>query len=230
MQESSPIHDVPDLDDRLIWLRRPARVIASGLAFTPARPAHEIDSAWDALVAANSRMTDGPCWHVTGVHRDGHGGATIHVTRTTYRMGAVRGCGVSTGFVGLGTKAIAHWNRKVLIGRRAHLCATYPDHWEFAPGGAVEPGEDPAAGIERELLEECAAKCCAPARAVAIFFDPHARNWEIVHELRIDSPPDSPPNWEYSQLQLSAEIALPEPAAQSSRVMLQIARRVLSEP
>ncbi len=195
----------------------------------PSAAAHEIDSAWDALVAANGRMTDGPCWHVTGVHRDGHGGATIHVTRTTYRMGAVRGCGVATGFVGLGTKAIAHWNGKMLIGQRAESCATYPGHWEFAPGGAVEPGEDPAVGIERELMEECASKSRGGARPIAIFFDPHARNWEIVHEISIESPPDSPPNWEYVQLQLTQEIALPTPAAPSSEMMLRIARRVLSE-
>lgn len=174
-------------------------------------------------------MTDGPCWHVTGVHRDGHGGATIHVVRTTYRMGAVRSCGVATGFVGLGTKAIAHWDGKLLIGQRAASCATYPGHWECAPGGAVEPGEDPALGIERELMEECASTTRVRARAVAIFFDPHARNWEIVHELNIDAPPDSPPNWEYSRLQLAHEIALPHPAAPSSQVMMRIARRVLSE-
>ncbi len=223
MRESRPIHE------RVIWLRRPARVIASGVSFVPSACAHEIDSAWDALVAANRRLTDGPCWHVSGVHRDGHGGATIHVARTSYRMGAVRHCGVATGFVGLGTKAIAHWNGRLLIGRRADSCATYPGHWEFAPGGAVEPGEDPAAGIERELMEECASKTHQRARAVAVFFDPFANNWEIVHELSIDSPPDSPPNWEYSQLQLTQEIALPDPAAPSSSVMLRIARRVISE-
>ncbi len=221
------------IHDRLIWLRRPARVVASDLAFTALVPEHEIAVAWEALMRANSRLTDGPCWHVMGVHRDGHGGATVHVTRTTYKMGAVRGSGLATGFIGLGTKAIAHWKGRCLIGRRALSCATYPGHWEFSPAGAVEPDEDPAVGIERELIEECATKAVAPARAIAIFFDPIARNWEIVHELMIECPPDAPPNWEYSELRLTdvgaLDGGLPAPASPSSTTMVKIAHRVLSE-
>ncbi len=185
-------------------------------------------------MAANDRLVDGPCWHVTGVHRIGHGGAAIHVSRTTYRMGAVRRAGVDTGFRGLGTKAIAHWNGLSLIGERSLACATYPGHWEFAPGGAVEPGEDPACGIERELIEECAASARAPAKPVAIFFDRDAGNWEIVHEIALSAPPDAPPNWEYTRLALAnvrdPNRGIPSPAAPSCRLMGVVACRLISEP
>ena len=140
--------------DRLIWLRRPARLVESDIALDIKVDKKAIASGWERMVADNPRMTDGPCLHVLGVRRDGHGGATIHVTRTTYRMAAVRSLGITTGFVGLGIKAIAHWRGKCLIGQRSASCATYPSHWEFAPGGSVEPGEDPIVGIGRELMEE----------------------------------------------------------------------------
>ena len=95
--------------NRVIWLRRPARLVESDVAIVAKALKADIDAAWNQMVRENPHLTDGPCWHVLGVGRDGHGGATIHVTRTTYRMGAVRGLGVATGFAGLGTKAIAHW-------------------------------------------------------------------------------------------------------------------------
>lgn len=41
---------------------------------------------------------------------------------------------------------------QVLIARRAPH-KSLPGRWEF-PGGKVEPGEDPRAALERELLEE----------------------------------------------------------------------------
>ena len=214
--------------NRVIWLRRPARLVESDVAIVAKALKADIDAAWNQMVRGNPHLTDGPCWHVLGVGRDGHGGATIHVTRTTYRMGAVRGLGVATGFAGLGTKAIAHWQGQCLIGKRADTCATYPSHWEFAPGGAVEPDEDPIEGIERELMEECGARAKMRPKPVALLFDQGARNWEIIHDIEIESPPDTPPNWEYSDIKMMEGFHFPNPVSPCSMLMIKVARRLVA--
>ncbi len=214
--------------DRLIWLRRPARLVESDIALDIKVDKKAIASGWERMVADNPRMTDGPCLHVLGVRRDGHGGATIHVTRTTYRMAAVRSLGITTGFVGLGIKAIAHWRGKCLIGQRSASCATYPSHWEFAPGGSVEPGEDPIVGIGRELMEECAARPCVRPKPVALIFDRSVGNWEIIHDISMESPPDAPPNWEYSSLRMLEGFQFPQPTSPCSLAMIEVARRVIT--
>lgn len=189
--------------------------------------ARSIDDAWRQLCQGNPKLVDGPVFHVIGVHRDGHGGATIHVARTTYRMNAVRAAGLKSGFTGLGTRAVAHWQGKCLVGLRSQRCASYPNEWEFAPAGSVEPGEDPAIGIERELLEECGVQSQSRAVAHALFHDPVVSTWEIVHELRMVQPPDAPPNWEYQSMELVPATDVPEPMSACTRQMLEIAQRIL---
>ncbi len=211
---------------RLIWLRRPPRIIVGTDAFVPACETHLIDDTWRELCQRNPKLSDGPVFHVVGVHRDGHGGATIHVARTTYRMNAVRLAGIKSGFVGLGTRAVAHWNGKCLVGLRAANCASYPNQWEFAPAGSVEPDEDAAVGIERELLEECGVQAKSRAIAHAVFLDPVVATWEIAHELAMMQPPDAPPNWEYQKLEMVDAAHVPEPMSACTRQMLEIARRI----
>ncbi len=211
---------------RLIWLRRPPRIIVGTDAFVPACETHLIDDTWRELCQRNHKLSDGPVFHVVGVHRDGHGGATIHVARTTYRMNAVRLAGIKSGFVGLGTRAVAHWNGKCLVGLRAANCASYPNQWEFAPAGSVEPDEDAAVGIERELLEECGVQAKSRAIAHAVFLDPVVATWEIAHELAMMQPPDAPPNWEYQKLEMVDAAHVPEPMSACTRQMLEIARRI----
>ena len=212
---------------RLIWLRRPPRIIVGTDAFVPACETHLIDDAWRELCQRNPKLSDGPVFHVVGVHRDGHGGATIHVARTTYRMNAVRLAGIKSGFVGLGTRAVAHCNGKCLVGLRAANCASYPNQWEFAPAGSVEPDEDAAVGIERELLEECGVQAKSRAIAHALFLDQVVATWEIAHELAMTQPPDAPPNWEYQKLEMVAVADMPEPMSACTRQMLEIARRIV---
>ena len=212
---------------RLIWLRRPPRILVGTDAFVPACETHLIDDAWSELCQRNPKLSDGPVFHVVGVHRDGHGGATIHVARTTYRMNAVRLVGIQSGFVGLGTRAVAHWNGKCLVGLRAANCASYPNQWEFAPAGSVEPDEDAAVGIERELLEECGVLAKSRAIAHALFLDPVIATWEIAHELAMMQPPDAPPNWEYQKLEMVDAAHVPEPMSACTRQMLEIARRIV---
>ena len=212
---------------RLIWLRRPPRIIVGSEPFIAACEANLIDDTWSELCQRNPKLSDGPVFHVVGVHRDGHGGATIHVARTTYRMNAVRLAGIQSGFVGLGTRAIAHWNGKCLVGLRAANCASYSNQWEFAPAGSVEPDEDPAVGIERELLEECGVQAKSRAIAHALFLDPVVATWEIAHELAMIQPPDAPPNWEYQKLEMVSVADMPEPMSACTRQMLEIALRIV---
>ena len=142
-------------------------------------------------------------------------------------MNAVRLAGIKSGFVGLGTRAVAHWNGKCLVGLRAANCASYPNQWEFAPAGSVEPDEDAAVGIERELLEECGVQAKSRAIAHALFLDPVVATWEIAHELAMTQPPDAPPNWEYQKLEMVAVADMPEPMSACTRQMLEIARRIV---
>lgn len=216
----------PPISDRLIWLRKPARLVVCESVFSPKCDPRIVDAEWDRLRSLDSHLTDGPCWHVSAVSRNGHGGATIHVFETTYRVAAVRTTGIETGFVGLGVKGIAHWRGMWLIGRRATACATYADHWEFAPGGSVEPGEDPAIGIERELIEECAVGALSRPRPIALLFDSVVRNWEIVLEIEIASPPDAPPNWEYSTLRMIDGFDIPAPRSPCTASMIEVAKRI----
>ncbi len=50
------------------------------------------------------------------------------------------------------TAAVIEREDRILAGRR-RPDQKHPLKWEF-PGGKVEPGEDPAAGLRRELAEE----------------------------------------------------------------------------
>lgn len=214
------------LTHRILWLRRPARIAVSSTKWIPPCDLGVIDQTWSLLCERNPRLVDGPCWHVTAVQRDGHGGATIHVVQTTYRMGAVRTAGVASGYRGLGLKAIAHLHGRCLVGRRAMTCATYPGAWEFAPGGSAEPGEDPSIGIVRELMEECAVAPATPARQQALLFDQVAGNWEIVHGIELAGEPDAPPNWEYTELRLVDLSDIPSPVSPCTHGMREIAVRV----
>lgn len=210
---------LPPHPPRVIRLRRPPRILIDDSVFVPRVPLDEVNAAWDAIVAGNRRFTDGPCLHVVGVHRDGHGGATVHAVRSSYRMGAVRRQGLETGFRGLGTKAIAHVGGRVLMGLRSAHVNAYPGMWEFAPGGGVEIGEAPDIGIVRELLEECGAEAASPARAIALLFDPVVQAWEIVHDLPMRAPPDAAPGWEYSALAMCGPDELPEPRSPCAEQM-----------
>lgn len=210
---------------RMLWLRRPPVIVPASIPFVPSCDRAMLDRAWDAACAQRPNLVDGPCWHVSSVQRNGAGGASIHVVQTTYRMGACREA-IATGFVGLGVKAVAHWCGRVLVGRRSDACIAYAGCWEFAPSGAAEPGEEPTAGIARELMEECALECARPPRVLGLVFDPRVRNWEIVHEILLAQPPDAPPNWEYSELALVDLDAFPAPRSPVTEQLLECARRI----
>ncbi len=210
--------------NRMIRVRRPPTIRVVDEPFVPAGlPADEVDRRWSALCAANPRLHDGRLLHVLGVHRNGAGGATIHVVEIAYRYYAINVADgdVDTGARPLGVKGVtkrigaSNASAEILVGRRAPWVASDAGKWELAPGGAVEPGSTPDAIVRDELHDETGLVVPASAvTALAIAFDPSARSWEIVYRLRIDADEHRVPagNGEYDELRWwPVEDAPPEP-------------------
>jgi 8-oxo-dGTP pyrophosphatase MutT (NUDIX family) len=61
----------------------------------------------------------------------------------------------------------------------------YPELWEFAPAGMMEPNQKPEDIIARELEEETGLMLSSPPTAIALFFDEEAQTWEIVFQLAV---------------------------------------------
>jgi 8-oxo-dGTP pyrophosphatase MutT (NUDIX family) len=158
-----------------------------------------VDAAWATLRAQNPRLFDGPTLQVLGLSRNGHGGVQIHVQESSYRFIAVASLGVDCGARPIGVKGFVRDGGRVLMGRRSAAVASYPGGWEFVPGGTLEPGEDPAAAIARELAEEARLALASPPIAVAVLFDATASSWEIVYRLaaKLDALPEV--GWEYDE-------------------------------
>lgn len=180
---------------RIVHLRRPPTLRVIDEPFVPR--GIDLDDAerrWRALCRANPAYFDGRLLHVFGVSRNGHGGATIHVAECAYRWHAVNGPDFDTGARPIGVKGIVLAEGYVLVGRRSRHVSAYGGCWEFAPGGGVTPGVEPAEQLRRELQEEtgigrdatAAVSTDVPAPiARAIFFDEAVRTWEIVYLLRL---------------------------------------------
>ena len=76
---------------RVIRLRRPPAIQQVGGVFVPeSGQLDEVDRRWRRMCAANSSYFDGRLWHVIGVHRNGCGGAVVHVMDCAYRFYAVQ--------------------------------------------------------------------------------------------------------------------------------------------
>jgi len=185
----------------MIRLRRPPVLRIVDEPFVPdGLSPSEVDHRWSTLCAANPHLHDGRSLHVLGVHRNGHGGATIHVVETSYRFYAINVADhtVDTGARPLGVKGITvrktGGSSEILVGRRAAWVAADAGCWELAPGGSVEPesleerGGGAGGCVRTELREETGLEIPAVATtAIAIAFDPAARSWEIVYRLRVDA-------------------------------------------
>jgi 8-oxo-dGTP pyrophosphatase MutT (NUDIX family) len=143
----------------------------------------EVDRRWGVLCARNPAYFDGRIWHVLGVSRNGHGGATIHVQECGYRFYAIQNEEVDVGVRVLGVKGFTWRNERVLLGLRAAFVSCYPEQWEFAPGGAAEVGTDPADTIVEELREETGLVPAGEPVAIAVMYDPTARTWEILFRI-----------------------------------------------
>jgi hypothetical protein len=75
----------------------------------------------------------------------------------------------------------------------------FPDMWELAPSGGVEPGNSPECAISMEFAEEVGGQLAGPARAEAVFFDEIAQTWEVILRLDVTTMDITPPTNEYSE-------------------------------
>lgn len=198
---------------RLIRLRRPATLaVQEGVFVPPPRwpgMMDEIDRRWSELQKSNSAYFDGRLYHVLGAHRNGHGGCVLHVIDAAYRFFAVQDASFDVGIRPLGVKGIVKRGETYLMGLRSESVGVYPNLWEFAPGGSVEPGREPAEVIQRELREETGLISAREPTSLAVIFDPVLRCWELLFELQADSGEAQPRRAEYAQLAWRALHELP---------------------
>lgn len=190
------------------------------------------------LVEENPRYHDGELFHVLGVVRNGHAGATIHLAPSSYRFHAVRRLGLDTGIRPLGVKGLATIREAsgtfgLLAGRRSASSASYPSCWEYLPGGGVEPtpsgGGDPVDVIRRELREETGMDGTVDPVALAILEDPTVGTWEVVFRIMLrEAPADRPPGWEHDEWRVVTPETLPDPASDAARALEPLARKVLA--
>ena len=174
--------------------------------FVPDTSLATVDAAWDGLCKENPEYFDGDIVHVLHVNRTGCGGATVQVARSSYRFHAVGNLGISP----LGCKGICMQGDKYLCGLRGKQVGAYPELWEFAPAGMMEPNQTPEEIIARELEEETGLMLSAPPKAVAMFYDEEVHTWEIVFQLSVvgEAQADGP---EYDSLAWFDIKAMPSP-------------------
>ena len=189
-----------------------------------------IDARWDEMKASNPRLFDGPCWHVLGMHRNGHGGAAVHVMRSSYRFHAVQDDEFDAGFRGLGVRAITRRGSEILLGRRAEFLLRYAGLWEFVPAGKLEPGADPAAMIVQELAEETGLHAAFAPAAIAVVFDPIARSWQIVYRINVRPDPPFKNSEEHSEMRWLAPDSLPGDLSPVDRLMTELLSPEPSNP
>jgi 8-oxo-dGTP pyrophosphatase MutT (NUDIX family) len=226
---------------RAIRLRRPVTLSVQEGVFVPAAPAagkaapanllDEIDRRWNALRRENPAYFDGRLCHVLGVHRNGHGGAVLHVIDCAYRFFAVQAASPAAeafdlGVRPLGVKGVVERGGRFLLGRRSSRVAMYKDMWEFAPSGSVDFGTQPGETIAHELIEETGIHALQEPTAIAVLFDPVLKCWEIVYRLAIDDQAEPVISDEYPAVEWFDGTALPanlSPIARQIAQLLQLA-------
>jgi len=182
---------------RTILLRRPAVLSVMEGVFVPASSSpgpgdvlDEIERRWARRCAEIPALYDGRLYHVLGVHRNGHGGAVIHVMDCAYRFHAVQDKDFDLGVRPLGTKGLTIREGRVLMGQRTKSVCSYPGLWEFAPSGVVEVDSTPGCNIAAELREETGLEPVREPTPIALLYDDVLRCWEIV--FRVEPGPGGP--------------------------------------
>ncbi len=206
---------------RVIHLRRPASLSIDDGPFVPDRTPDmldQVDDRWNDLCEQNPAFFDGRIYHVLGVSRNGCGGAVVHVVDCAYRFYAVQSDDFDLGVRGLGVKAFTMRDGAVLVGKRSDTVGLYQNLWEFAPGGVVDPGSDPAAMIFKELQEETSMECAQEPTPVAVLSDAAARTWEIVYIIH-NATGEPCVTAEYSDVKWCHPSALPEALTPIAKTM-----------
>ena len=206
------------MPSRCIHLRRPAVLhVQKGLFVPQGNVLDEVDRRWDALCDSNPAYFDGRAYNVLGVSRNGCGGAVLHIIECAYRFYAVQTEEFDLGVMGLGVKGFTMRGDRALMGRRSQKVGVYPDQWEFAPGGVVEPGKEPVDILADELRQETRLTTLSDPTPIAVVSDPTACTWELIYLIN-DPQGDAQPTPEYPQLRWCARNELPDdfsPIAQS---------------
>lgn len=212
------------MSPRIIRLRRPVTLSIQEGVFVPEGIGvlDEVDRRWDDLCRANPAYFDGRLLHVLGVHRNGHGGAVLHVMDCAYRFFAVQDEQFDLGVRGLGVKGITTHGAHLLMGLRSPAVAFYRNMWEFAPGGSVCPGDNPASVVQHELREETGLDCAVEPIATSVIFDAVLRCWEIVYRMEADSTSVTPNPAEYSQVEWRTEDNLPRDLSPIAQQMVSL--------
>jgi 8-oxo-dGTP diphosphatase len=211
---------------RCVRLRRPATLSVVHEPFVPAGDPGLLDAVewrWEALQRENPAYHDGRLLHVIGVHRNGYGGAVLHVADCAYRFHAVQDEDFDLGVRPLGVKGLTARDGRLLLGKRGANVAHYKGLWEFAPGGVVEPGERPETTLVRELHEETGLEAAGEPVPVAVVYDTVLRCWEMVFRVEPTSG-DAQATPEYAELRWCEAGALPDGMSPISAV---IAREIL---
>lgn len=218
---------VPGQSARTILLRRPAVLSVTEGVFVPPgsgerddeRILDEVDRRWQRCCEENPAYFDGRMYHVLGVHRNGYGGAVIHVIDCAYRFHAVQDETFDLGVRPLGTKGITIRDDRVLVGRRARHVNAYRGSWEFAPGGVVDIGAEPAGVILSELREETGLAARRAPIPIAVLYDDVLRCWEVVFRLEPDAGHPVAEPMEYETLQWRTPDDLPADLTPMARQM-----------
>lgn len=179
----------------------------------------KVDQRWTEFCATRPRAFDGRIAHVLGVHRNGHGGASIHLADCAYRFYAVQSPTLDLGIRPLGVKAIVQKGNQVLTGKRADWVRSYAGMWECAPAGGVPPGSKPEEVICEELMQETGLVALHEPIAIALLFDPHATSWEIVYRLAASDGELNPQTDEYAELRWCHVNDMPQPLSHIAQRM-----------
>ncbi len=210
------------MPSRCIHLRRPAVLhVQEGLFVPQGNVLDEVDRRWRVLCESNPAYFDGRAYHVLGVNRNGCGGAVLHIIECAYRFYAVQTEDFDLGVMGLGVKGFTMCGNRALMGRRSESVGVYPDQWEFAPGGVVEPGRSPTEVIVSELSQETKLTTQGEPTPIAIISDPTARTWELIYLLN-DPQGEAQTTPEYSQLRWCARNELPDDLSPFAQSMIPI--------
>jgi hypothetical protein len=202
-------------------LRRPATIHQQDGVFVPEGiTIEEVDVRWSQICAQNPACFDGRILHVLGVHRNGHGGANIHVVSCAYRFFAVQNDGLDLGIRPLGVKAITTCGTNYLWGKRSERVHHYKGLWEFAPAGTVVPDVNPDEVIANELHEETGLQLHSNPIQVGILQDVQTKTWELIYRMRVCDKNISP-NGEYQLLEWISGDSLPNGRSPITDAMLQ---------
>lgn len=220
------------MSSRFITLRRPpVLVMESDRPFVPQQISlREVDQRWAEFYSTRPQAFDGRVSHVLGVHRNGHGGASIHLADCAYRFYAVQSPDLDLGVRPLGVKAIIQRGSKVLMGKRADWVKSYAGLWECAPGGGVPPCSKPGDVIREELTQETGLVASHEPTAVAILFDPLATSWEIVYRMAVQDDDLKPHTDEYAELRWCHVNEMPNPLSPVTQRMFSFFEPSVNSP